>query len=239
MKSGRGVSLHMKVIHMIVGVLVCAISSAANAQFIELSITTDGEASHSHQYQEARIVLDTNAQPYPSPDDPSRLRFDLLDGEIAQMRVTGRNRPFVANEEFTRRPIRLDREVSFLEYDPELQQLLLMTRTNNTESIRIEISTVPDDFHPEMTSLPENAEAYLPIDEPESDIIILGRSSQLNFLWLYEDGVRDSINTVFVRANAIVQLPSYACVQADLNRDGQINFFDVSILLQAYAAGCP
>jgi len=239
MLPGRAVSIHMKTIHMIVGAFACALSSCANAQFIELSITTDGEASHSHLYHEARVVLDTNTQPYPSPDHPNRLRFDLLDGELARIRVVNRNRPFVANSDLVHRPIRLDREVSYLEYNPDLQQLLLSTRTNGLEFILIEMSTVPEDFHPEMTSLPDNAEAYLPIDEPESDIIILGQSSQLHFLWTHEDGVEDSINSVFVRANAIDQLPSYACVQGDLNRDGQINFHDVSIILQAYAAGCP
>lgn len=235
----RAVSLNMKLIHLIVGVFACAISLSAHAQFIELSITADGEASHSHLYQEARVVLDTNTQPYPSPDHPNRLRFDLLDGEIARIRALNRNRPFVVNRELIHHPILLDREVSYLEYDPDLQQLLLKARTTGMEFIVIEMSTVPDDFHPEMTSLPENAEAYLPIDEPESDIIIFGQCSQLQFLWAYEDGVEDSINTVFIRVSAMDQRPSYACVQGDLNRDGQINFHDVSIILQAFAAGCP
>ncbi len=84
-------------------------------------------------------------------------------------------------------------------------------------------------------TLPRDLQAYrlLP-DYPNEASISMERPGTPTIQWTYPDNDHNIGNTVFYTVRIVDELPESAFSPLDFNRDGQINFFDVSRFVELY-----
>lgn len=84
-------------------------------------------------------------------------------------------------------------------------------------------------------TLPRNLQAYRV--ETNSDgvaTLSMERPGTVPIRWEYPDNELNYGQTVFYTVRVVDQLPESAFSPVDLNRDGEINFFDVSVFIELY-----
>lgn len=134
----------------------------------------------------------------------------------------------------------VDARSAELLYSPTEQLFALVVfEVGGTATVMIMRGLLPA-FNAAMTSLPDNPDDYLlNSSNPNRGMSLVRTSGPGTFVgvWTHSEGfVSGGAFTASVRA---IDDPSGEECLVDLNGDGELDFFDVSVFLQLFAAGCP
>ena len=180
-----------------------------------------------------RMIFDTSAQPTAAG---GALNFDPVFFDAIDSGNSGSDSPIRAVNPVDVNP---DSPAPGLYYEPGTDRLVIHTLIDWL------INTHPAGaFSPGMSSLPADPSEYdLDLDEQNASVSLISAFfdqvdwTPLNgFTTANQTNLSQGTFSVSIR---VVEDPNSVQCDADLNSDGQLDFFDVSVFLQLYSNGCP
>ena len=178
------------------------------------------------------LVFDTTIAPEKGPSGEHI--YNAITGHCFTDDSNGSHTPFRLNQE----EVDVFKSGELVFY-PDGQSISIKTRLTVSGGLEIHIAEMSDAFFMEMESLPDNPESYAMVDDPAlqyiSGLNAVGRS-------FWEEGDGGNIfydGSVTYGARLVTELEPEACSPADLNQDGIVDFFDISIFIQLFMQGCP
>jgi len=212
---------------MLASVIVALSSSTANAQpFIQIDVAgtaEDTQTGTGFLPFGLRAIFDASA----APDGvfSNSIRFNAVWGEGLQ--VTGllsTSIPFEASPD----PLGYFPADVQLNYIQSIDSYQMSTILNG-EPIIFKVDNPVGAFSLAMTSLPDAPGDY---ENNNGEVTIITE----NGFGVWNSNF--SFGTIFVSVRIVEGPPEPECL-ADINKDGQLNFFDVSAYLQLFGNGCP
>jgi len=97
------------------------------------------------------------------------------------------------------------------------------------------IGNVTPAFNPKMDSLPDNRADWI----PDPATVNYRAIYDLKGPWIHWNSIAGYSGGFLSYSVEVLPEPSNACSPADMNEDGQLDFFDVSEFLQIFGLGCP
>ncbi len=210
--------------------LVALFVSNAQSQFIEIRHEMTGTYHGWFRFGQSVLVFDTSVAPEIGTDGLQT--YYAIKGQYFVHDASHRSTPFNV----------LDEEVNSFEsakliYDPSNQEVFIRVASATVSSMTLRISEVSDGFYKGMGSLPDAPESYAMVDDYQLQSIEARVSPQYSAYW---DGINGySDGAVTYGARLVTELEPEACSPADLNQDGIVDFFDISIFIQLFMQGCP
>lgn len=217
----------MNIKHISILVVPVIFAAFAQAQYIKIETNAIGQG-HTYRSLTTNLVFDTDQDP--DIDDDGNYVFLALTGDSAGMRLG--TLPWGTRSEQDINSL----NYGTLTYDPTEQSLFYHFSSEN-HLFLMRWGTATDWFFKGMNALPTNPEAFFFAD-PNGDAWIQVLNGPLSSSWTSGEGFSDSNQVVFTVTVSDTP-PALSCSPADLNADGEINFFDVSVFIETYLNGCP
>ena len=214
---------------LIVFFLASLLSLPANAALIqvEYKIVTNG-VSFLPEITTVVMVFDTELPPSPDPGPV------LVVTPIAAIFLD--SYPNSPSEIPTEIDLNNPPTVDFarLEYDSASNTIALIAY-DGEEYGELRMTDVPAAFHPTMMSLSEDPADWLP-DQATTLYTAVSTFFHKTVYWTQASGY---VRGTFTYTVSTLPSPSTACSPADINGEGQLDFFDVSAFLSIFMQGCP
>ena len=206
------------------------LSLSANAALIQVEYTIVSNGGFGNQIIDSvsvSMIFDTQLPPSPGPN--GTLVFTPIATVLTSL--SNPNPPGATTGIDLNNPPTVD--FARLQYFPNGNTIALEA-ADGAGIGTLTISQMPSAFHPAMVSLPEDPADWLP------DMGTTEYRAQTNLpsalSWSQALGYFGGVITYTVTT---LPSPSTACSPADINGDGQLNFFDVSAFLDIFRLGCP
>lgn len=201
----------------------------AHGEMIRVSFSViSAEAFFNTNVSEVVMVFDTSTPGAPGPN--GTLLFYPTSASLWATNGLGVNSPYVDYDLCELGTL----ESARLQYFPNDNTLHFLA-SDGADYGSLSITNMPAAFNPAMDSLPNDAANWAP-NLATSEYNGSDSSPAGNVSWHPDSGFFGG--TIFYSAIGIAP-PSNACSPADLNEDGVVDFFDVSVFLQLFATGCP
>lgn len=220
----------MKYITTYLSVVVVALFvSQAQSQYIEIRYEVTGIEHSRYRFGRSVLIFDTSVAP--EIDHEGRCFYHAIRGQYYLESPSRDATIFKVLEE----------EVdvyngAYLRYDPDDQSVFIVTDPVAGREMWLLITEISDSFHKDMESLPDSPEDYDMTEDYSLQICGAGFGS-FTTGWSYEFQYGGGAMTYGARL--VTELEPEACSPADINRDGIVDFFDVSEFIQIFLAGCP
>lgn len=210
---------------------LCAFTATAQAEFIEITVVVQTERNSRYVTITGSAIFDTSV--IPDVNDNGIARLEAITGSYLYTRgITSPSSVTVPDlYTFTGASI---------EYAPDGVGWFDISIGGDGEgaspAISVTAGTGNAAFNIGDGSLPEDPEAYLMDTDFEGNNIYADFGGNF-IMWTPEQFFDGGWVSYSVR---VVEDPNQTpCSPADFNKDGVLDFFDVSVFLQLFAAGCP
>lgn len=227
------------VFSMLASVIVALSSSAASAQpFIEIQfkggipINPFGSPTPLYVTVDARAIFDAGAMP--SGVLGQFTTYDAIWAEVVNPMPSTRFSPMTVST-----PELHELTTAVIEHDTINNQYLVIVDAFDMQTVSFRV-TAPMGFSPSMTTLPDEPVGYDVDPFQLGQMVIIHTDAddiQSGVVWEYTGF--SGLNGGFTASVQVVDGPPEPECLADINKDGQLDFFDVSAYLQLFGNGCP